>query len=232
MQNRNVPLVDHSHSGRLEDEDDEDLEPDLENDDMFSRKTGAFCSTVNLKPFHSQEQSRFGSSDSVERLVAQERRDKSIIPDPEKDDVIIRKERDSQTKPPLPSGAPDIYNPIPFPDPWALPESLRSKFLCPPKPGSEELEESENGEGVLPCPKKDDMLSRRMALSQANKAVKSSNFAPASCSEEDSKKWEQIREASRLRHKKHQLVERLGHVASVRIIPASKPNGASPCSND
>ncbi|XP_072884022.1 LIM domain only protein 7 isoform X6 [Hemitrygon akajei] len=207
MQNRNPLLAEHSHSVPVE--TDEDLEPDLENDDMFSRKTGAFCATPDLKPFHAQEQSSIGLSDSVEKLVAQERRDKTVIPDPEKDDVIIRKERDFQTKPSLPSGAPDIYNPVPFPDPSTLPESLRSKFLCPPERASEGLEETTTDRGALPCPVKDDMLSRRMALSQANKPVQSCNFAPASCSEEDAKKWETIREASRLRYKKRQLVERL-----------------------
>ncbi|XP_072114883.1 LIM domain only protein 7-like isoform X7 [Mobula birostris] len=207
MQNRNPHIAEHSNPATVE--TDEDLEPDLKNDDMFSRKTGAFCATPDLKSFQAQERSSIGLSDSVERLIAQERRDKSVIPDPEKDDVIIRKERDSQTKPLLPSGAPDIYNPVPFPDPSTLPESLRSKFLCPPERASEGLEETTADRGALPCPVKDDMLSRRMALSQANKTVQSCNFAPASCSEEDAKKWETIREASRLRYKKRQLVERL-----------------------
>ncbi|XP_059826416.1 LIM domain only protein 7-like [Hypanus sabinus] len=230
MQNRNPLLAEHSLSVPVE--TDEDLEPDLENDDMFSRKTGAFCATPDLKPFHAQERSSIGLSDSVEKLVAQERRDKTVIPDPEKDDVIIRKERDFQTKPSLPSGAPDIYHPVPFPDPSTLPESLRSKFLCPPERASEGLEETTTDRGALPCPVKDDMLSRRMALSQANKPVQSCNFAPASCSEDDAKKWETIREASRLRYKKRQLVERLGRGGRVRVIPACKANGASPCNNN
>ncbi|XP_069746649.1 LIM domain only protein 7-like isoform X4 [Narcine bancroftii] len=207
--NQNPFDAKHFHSGTCEREMDEVLEPDLENDDMFSRKTGAFCATPDLKPFYSQKQSSFGSSDSVIRLVAQERRDKSVIPDPEKDDLIVRKERDSQTKPVLPSGAPDKYNPVPFPDPWTLPESLRSKFLGAPERPSEESEETENERGALPCPKRDDMLSRRMALSPANKTVQPCNFAPATCSEEDAKKWERIREASRLGYKKRQLIKRL-----------------------
>ncbi|XP_067890438.1 LIM domain only protein 7 isoform X8 [Heterodontus francisci] len=203
---QNSFLSQQAHSVKWEEEADKDLEPDLENDDMFSRKTGAFHANPDLKPFCSENRNSVGSNDSIERLIAQERRDKTIIPDPEKDDMIIRKERYSQTKQLSPSGAPDMYNPVPFPDLWSLPESLRSKFLCPPNQVSEETEKRED---VMPCPIKDDMLSRRMALSQANQTVRSSNFAPGSCSEEDVKKWETIREASRLRYKKRQLVERL-----------------------
>ncbi|XP_067842624.1 LIM domain only protein 7-like isoform X3 [Heptranchias perlo] len=203
---QNSFLTQHAHSAKWEVEADKDLEPDLENDDMFSRKTGAFHANPDLKPLYSEDRSSVESNDSAERLIAQKRRDINIIPDPEKDDMIIRKERYSQTKQLLPSGGPDIYNPVPFPELWSLPESLRSKFLCPPDQVSEETEKCE---AALPCPEKDDMLSRRMALSQANQTVQCSSFAPGSCSEEDMKKWETIREASRLRYKKRQLVERL-----------------------
>ncbi|XP_060681889.1 LIM domain only protein 7-like isoform X6 [Hemiscyllium ocellatum] len=199
-------LTQQSHSAKQEEEADQELEPDLENDDMFSRKTGAFHANPDLKPLCYEDRSNAGSNDSIERLVAQDRRDKTIIPDPEKDDVVLRKERFSQTKQLVPSGAPDMYSPIPFPDFSSLPESLRSRFLCPPDQVSEETETCVD---ALPCPVKDDMLSRRMALSQANQTVHSRNFAPASCSEEDAKKWETIRKASRLRFKKQQLVERL-----------------------
>ncbi|XP_059502478.1 LIM domain only protein 7 isoform X2 [Stegostoma tigrinum] len=205
-QKQNSSLTQQSHSAKQEDEANQDLEPDLENDDMFSRKTGAFHANPDLKPLCCEDRTNTGSNDSIERLVAQERRDKTIIPDPEKDDVVLRKERFSQTKQMPPSGAPDIYNPIPFPDFSSLPVSLRSRFLCPPDQVSEEAEMCVN---ALPCPVKDDMLSRRMALSQANQTVHCRNFAPGSCSEEDAKTWETIREASRLRYKKRQLVERL-----------------------
>uniref|UniRef100_UPI00398EC6B5 LIM domain only protein 7-like isoform X2 n=1 Tax=Pristiophorus japonicus TaxID=55135 RepID=UPI00398EC6B5 len=203
---QNSFLTQHAHSAKWEAETDKDLEPDLENDDMFSRKTGASHPNPGRRSLYTEDRSSVESNDSVERLVAQERRDKSIIPDPEKDDMIIRKERCSQTKQVLPSGAPDRYNPVPFPDPWTLPEALRSKFLCPPDQVSAATEKRKD---ALPCPEKDDMLSRRMALSQANQTVQCSSFAPGSCSEEDAKKWETIREASRLRYKKRQLVERL-----------------------
>ncbi|XP_078077708.1 LIM domain only protein 7-like isoform X2 [Mustelus asterias] len=193
-------------SAKREEEAEKDVQPDLENDDMFSRKTGAFHASPDLSLLCSESRSTAGAIDSSERLVAQERRDKTIIPDPEKDDVIIRKERLSQMKQTVPSGAPDVYNPVPFPDPWSLPEPLRSRFLCPPDQVSEAAESSDD---ALPCPVKDDMLSRRMALSQANQTVHCRNFAPASCTEDDAKKWETIREASRLRYKKQQLVERL-----------------------
>ncbi|XP_072434063.1 LIM domain only protein 7-like [Chiloscyllium punctatum] len=224
-------LTQQSHSAKQEEEADQELEPDLENDDMFSRKTGAFHANPDLKPLCYEDRSNAGSNDSIERLVAQERRDKTIIPDPEKDDVVLRKERFSQTKQLVPSGAPDMYSPIPFPDFSSLPESLRSRFLCPPDQVSEETETCVD---ALPCPVKDDMLSRRMALSQANQTVHSRNFAPASCSEEDAKKWETIRKASRLRFQKQQLVERSGGVVTinVRSIQVSEPNKTSPSHMD
>ncbi|XP_041054774.1 LIM domain only protein 7-like [Carcharodon carcharias] len=225
-------LTQQSLFAKQEEVADKDVEPDLANDDMFSRKTGAFHANPDLMPLCSEDRSSAGSNDSVERLVAQDRRDKTIIPDPEKDDVIIRKERFSQTKQLLPSGAPDVYNPVPFPDPWSLPESLRSRFLCPPDQVLEE--EVENSDEASPCPVKDDMHSRRMAFSQANQTVCCRNFAPGSCTEEDTKKWETIREASRLRFKKRQLVERSGGVVTinVRSINVSEPNVTSPCNTD
>ncbi|XP_072332262.1 LIM domain only protein 7-like [Scyliorhinus torazame] len=228
---QNSFLGQQAHSAKRKEEADEEVEPDLENDDMFSRKTGAFHANADLTPSCSERQSTAGSNDSVERLVAQERRDKTIIPDPEKDDVIIRKERSSQTKKMVPSGAPDMYNPVPFPDPWNLPESLRSRFLCPPDHVSEEAETSDD---ASPCPVKDDMLSRRMALSQANQSVHCRNFAPGSCTEEDAKKWETIREASRLRYKKRQLVERSGAAVTLnmRSICISEPTVTSVCHAD
>uniref|UniRef100_A0A4W3HVW3 LIM domain 7 n=1 Tax=Callorhinchus milii TaxID=7868 RepID=A0A4W3HVW3_CALMI len=210
MRKQNSFLTPRNHLAKHE-EEDQDLEPNLENDDMFIRKTAAFHPNLDLTHLFSDGCRSLELNDSVERIVTQKRRDKNVIPDPEKDDVIIRRELHSQAKKLVPSGAPDKYIPVPFPEPWTLPEWLCSKFLCLPEKNLSSKEEmiEKKCESASPHPEKDDMLARRIALSQTSEKGHPSNFAPGSCSEEDMKKWENIREASRLRHKKRRLIERL-----------------------
>ncbi|PKU37028.1 lim domain only protein 7 isoform x5 [Limosa lapponica baueri] len=105
------------------------LYPDLENDDLFVRKTGAFH--VNqvvlqdpryLKKLSEEEPPLEGE------IILQPREGQPVIPDLEKDDMIFRKILSQKKEVPL-SGAPDKYHPALFPDPWSLPEEIRSKSL-------------------------------------------------------------------------------------------------------
>ncbi|NXJ90726.1 LMO7 protein, partial [Corythaixoides concolor] len=187
------------------------LYPDLENDDLFIRKTGAFH--VNqvvlqdpryLKKFSEQEPPLEGE------IILQPREGQLVIPDLEKDDMIFRKILSQKKEVPL-SGAPDKYHPALFPDPWSLPEEIRSKFLCLLEKNTTPEEKSSNGRVLSPSSrhKKDDMLTRKIESWKVGSNVQPVNFIPGPCSEEDWKKWEAIREASKVRHKKRQMVERL-----------------------
>ncbi|NXW74689.1 LMO7 protein, partial [Hirundo rustica] len=208
--------------GKQGDEENGCLYPDLENDDLFVRKTGAFH--VNpvvlqdpryLKKFSEQEPPLEGE------IILQPREGQTVIPDLEKDDMIFRKVLSQKKEVPL-SGAPDKYHPALFPDPWSLPEEIRSKFLCLLEKNAIPEERKSNGRVLSPSlhHKKDDMLTRKIESWKVGSNVQPVNFIPGPCSEEDWKKWEAIREASKVRHKKRQMVERSGYVLH-RLIPFS-----------
>ncbi|XP_076786736.1 LIM domain only protein 7 isoform X4 [Arvicanthis niloticus] len=187
------------------------LDPDLENDDFFVRKTGAFhANPCALRAF--EDFRRFSEpGDAVERdIILQCREGELVLPDLEKDDMIVRRIPAQKKEVPL-SGAPDRYQPVPFPEPWTLPPEIQAKFLsvlertCPPK------EKSTSCRVLVPSyrQKKDDMLTRKIQSWKLGTAVPPVSFKPGPCSEADLQKWEAIREASRLRHRKRLMVERL-----------------------
>ncbi|KFP06709.1 LIM domain only protein 7, partial [Calypte anna] len=206
---KNISFVPGSKEG---DAENGDLYPDLENDDLFVRKTGAFhVNQVVLqdpryfKKFSEQEPLLEGE------IVLQPREGQPVIPDLEKDDMIFRKILSQKKDVPL-SGAPDKYHPALFP--WSLPEEIRSKFLCLLEKSTTPEEKKSNGRVLSPSSrhKKDDMLNRKIESWKVGSDSQPVNFIPGPCSEEDWKKWEAIREASKVRHKKRQMVERSGCV--------------------
>ncbi|XP_058885322.1 LIM domain only protein 7-like isoform X2 [Acipenser ruthenus] len=190
----------------------EGLLPDLENDDMFTRRTGSFHSNVDLMRYETKgRQSAELPPEPDVKIVTQPRRGEPVVPDIERDDMVFRKVNfNSQKKVRSPSGAPHVYHPVPIPEPWTLPANLQSKLLCQPNPPMPE-EEEEEGEGRQYSihPKTDDMSARKLGKVHPPQAVLPSPFVPTSCSEQDLKKWEAIREGSRLRYKKRKMVERL-----------------------
>ncbi|NWU38418.1 LMO7 protein, partial [Hylia prasina] len=205
---KNVSFIPGDKQG---DEENGYLYPDLENDDLFVRKTGAFHANQvvlqdprYLKKLSEQEPLLEGE------IILQPREGQTVIPDLEKDDMIFRKVLSQKKEVPL-SGAPDKYHPALFPDPWSLPEEIRSKFLCLLEKNAVPEERKSNGRVLSPSlhHKKDDMLTRKIESWKVGSNVQPVNFIPGPCSEEDWKKWEAIREASKVRHKKRQMVERL-----------------------
>ncbi|NXG41245.1 LMO7 protein, partial [Psilopogon haemacephalus] len=195
---------------KQEDAENGYLYPDLENDDLFVRKTGAFHvnQVVLQDPRYLQ---RFSEQDPPleGEIILQPREGQTVIPDLEKDDMIFRKILSQKKEVPL-SGAPDKYHPALFPDPWSLPEEIRSKFLCLLEKNTTPEEKKSNGRVLSPSShhKKDDMLTRKIESWKVGSNVQPVNFIPGPCSEEDWRKWEAIREASKVRHKKRQMVER------------------------
>nr|DBA33051.1 TPA: hypothetical protein GDO54_000786 [Pyxicephalus adspersus] len=179
--------------------------PDLENDDLFARKTGTFHlnQVINLGTPLTQVL-------EIEKdIVLQKNNETEELPDLVKDDMIARRAQTESREVHL-SGAPEIYNAVPFPDPLTLPEEIQSKFLCLVKKRTGPEKEDNQGRVLNPSEalKKEDMLTRKVQLCQSSRLTKPKHFISGPCSEEDLKKWDSIREASKIKHKKRQLVER------------------------
>ncbi|XP_053482906.1 LIM domain only protein 7 isoform X6 [Ictalurus furcatus] len=195
----------------------EDILPDLDNDDMFSRRTCAFNSNTELArmKYGGLLTSHHRSEPSI-RVVTQHNDGKSTYPDIEKDDVLTRRLQHHSTLRPL-SGAPNNYHPVPIPESWALPQKLQAKISapCPPIQVTAQVCAKQKWDAHR---KTDDMLVRKFGIvhvqnptevSQRSFATQTGPSVPSSCSEEDLQKWQAIREASRLRYKKRLMVERL-----------------------
>lgn len=204
--------------------DYESIIPDLENDDMFARRTLAFQSNTDLAMIksHLPARRRLYTSEPQLNIITQRHvhgsTEEDDYPDIEKDDVVYRKEKTQQAQQQRPlSGAPDNYAPMPIPEPWALPPDLKARLLCPPCPLTQEAAANKQNQVERePHPKTDDMLLRKFGVcskeSQSSVRGPSANqipSVPSSCSEGDLQRMQAIREASRLRYKKRLLVERL-----------------------
>nr|XP_008105085.1 PREDICTED: LIM domain only protein 7 isoform X2 [Anolis carolinensis] len=188
-----------------------DFYPDLENDDLFVRKTGA--SHMNLVMVQDLEYFRkfYNQGPHLEgEIVLQPRDGESVIPDLEKDDLTVRKAQLQKKEVSL-SGAPDRYQPALFPDPWSLPPEIQAKFLCLLEKNTTTDEKESGGKILSPSSrqKRDDMLTRKIEMLNVGISMQPTSFAPEACSKEDMEKWEAIRKASKVRHKKRQMVERL-----------------------
>uniref|UniRef100_A0A803TE95 LIM domain 7 n=1 Tax=Anolis carolinensis TaxID=28377 RepID=A0A803TE95_ANOCA len=187
-----------------------DFYPDLENDDLFVRKTGA--SHMNLVMVQDLEYFRkfYNQGPHLEgEIVLQPRDGESVIPDLEKDDLTVRKAQLQKKEVSL-SGAPDRYQPALFPDPWSLPPEIQAKFLCLLEKNTTTDEKESGGKILSPSSrqKRDDMLTRKIEMLNVGISMQPTSFAPEACSKEDMEKWEAIRKASKVRHKKRQMVER------------------------
>ncbi|XP_034549027.1 LIM domain only protein 7-like [Notolabrus celidotus] len=206
--------------------DYESIIPDLENDDMFTRRTLAFQSNTDLVVMKTQlsaHRSLYTSEPQL-NIVTQRHTnistEESDFPSIEHDDVVYRKEKTHQAQEQRPlSGAPDNYTPMSIPEPWALPPDLKARLLCPPCPLTKEAAGSKQVEKET-RPKTDDMLIRKFGVcsDQSSQRGSSANqmtpSVPSSCSEGDLQKWQAIREASRLKYKKKLLLERLAALKS------------------
>lgn len=200
------------------------IDPDLENDDMFTRRTLSFQSNTDLAMTKTRLSSkrRLHSSEPQLNIVTQQRRhggaEETDYPDIEQDDVINRKEKiqRAQRQRAL-SGAPDSYAPMHIPEPWALPPDLKARLLCPPCPLTRKATSNQSRAEKEVRPEMDDMLIRKLRVysDQSHPSLKCHSAAlmtpsvPSSCSKEDLQKWQAIREASQLRYKKRLLLERL-----------------------
>lgn len=196
------------------------LDPDLENDDFFVRKMRTFhANPCVLRAF--EDFRRFSEQeDPVERdIILQCREGELVLPDLERDDMIIRRMPAQKKEVPL-SGAPDRYQPVPFPEPWTLPPEIQAKFLCVLERTCPSKEKNNNCRVLVPSyrQKKDDMLTRKIQSWKLGTVVPPISFTPGPCSEADLRKWEAIREASRLRHRKRLMVERSECVSTKNVL--------------
>nr|XP_020465060.1 LIM domain only protein 7-like [Monopterus albus] len=199
--------------------DYESIIPDLENDDMFARRTLAFQANTNLAMMKTQlrRKRRLYSSEPQINIVTQRSgrgsTEENDFPDIDQDDVVYRKEKTQQAQQQRPlSGAPDNYAPMPIPEPWALPPDLKARLLCPPCPLTPEAAATKKNQVEKEThPKTDDMLVRKLGLcsDQSQSASQMTPSVPSSCSDGDLQRWQAIIEASRLKHKKRLMVERL-----------------------
>ncbi len=189
-----------------------DILPDLENDDMFTRRTNTFHSSDDLAKL------KYGNflvprrrSEAEIMVVMQPRREgEPVYPDIEKDDVVFRKAQQRIGHHPL-SGAPDNYHPVPIPEAWALPPKLQAKLMYDSVEPRQYKTKPEIKHGAEQHLKADDMLLRKLrALNTQGKMEREAPGVAFSCSEEDMQKWQAIREASRVRYRKRLMVERLG----------------------
>ncbi|XP_034142699.1 LIM domain only protein 7 isoform X12 [Esox lucius] len=216
--------------------------PDLENDDMFARRTHAIHSNTDLVMLKTRVcnanswSGQLSTSDPQLNIITQLQRPgkggKTVVTDNEQDDNVLRK-----VKPPQGSqrlnprlGAADSYSPMLIPEPWELPSMLQARLLCPPSPLTrEEKTEDRDSRGKRgdgdEHPKTDDMLLRKFGVMltvgvgtvhiqgqgscPGKLASQKGPSVPISCRESDLKKMVAIREASRLRHKKRMMIERL-----------------------
>lgn len=205
--------------------DYESISPDLENDDMFTRRTLAFQSNPDLAMMKTQlsAKRRLYTSEPQLNIITQQHScvstDEIDFPDIEQDDVVYRKEKTQQAQQQRPlSGAPDNYAPMPIPEPWALPPDLKARLLCPPCPLTKETAaDRQNQVQNETHPKTDDMLVRKLGVcsDQSQSSMKGPSASqmtpsvPSSCSKGDLQRWQAIREASQLRYRKRLMVERL-----------------------
>lgn len=218
------PLLGREDPRELPDPVDYDsIDPDLENDDMFARRTLSFQSNAGLVMFKTRlpARRRLHSSEPQLNIVTQKHlpidAEESNFPDIEQDDVVHRKEKAQQAQQRrAPSGAPDNYAPMQIPEPWALPAELKARLLCPPCPLTREPSKTKQDQVKTEVhPEKDDMLVRKLQ-GYSDQSQKRGPLpgdmapsVPSSCSEGDLQKWQAIREACQLRYKRKLLLERL-----------------------
>lgn len=216
--------------------DYESITPDLENDDMFTRRTLTFQSNTDMALMKTQLSAhrRLYTSEPQLNIITQRHgiTEESEFPDIEQDDVVYRKEKSQKEQRPL-SGAPDNYAPMSIPEPWDLPPELKARLLCPPCPLIQEVaaENKQNEDANEMRPKTDDMLVRKCGVcSDQSQSSLMTPSVPSFCSEGDLQKWKAIREASQLRHRKRLMVERLAALRLKENISVTVPVGfSSPC---
>ncbi|KAL1267981.1 hypothetical protein QQF64_033344 [Cirrhinus molitorella] len=188
-----------------------DILPDLENDDMFTRRTKTFHSSDDLAKlkYGNFLVPRRRSEADVMVVIQPRREDEPIYPDIEKDDLVFRRTQQQMSHRPL-SGAPDNYHPVPIPEAWSLPPKLKAKLMCDPVEPRQRKPKPEIKDGAEQHLKTDDMLLRKLrALNTQGKEESGAPSVSFSCSEEDMQKWQAIREASRVRYRKRLMVERI-----------------------